>query len=143
MAATILPQLTLAGGVIAVTAVIHAVFIVMVRDWLRLSEPRPGVIDEIVSVIKLTFISLWLIAAHVMSAGVWALVYLRTGTSEDFEAALYFALSTYTTLGFGDVLAPREWELLTGFASLNGLLMFGLTAAVLVDAAARLRTPRR
>lgn len=143
MSASILPQVLLSGGVIAITAVIHAIFLVLVRDWLRLAEPRPGFLDEIGSVIKLTFISLWMIAAHAASAGVWAIAYLRTGVSEDFQSALYFALSTYTTLGFGDVLAPREWELLTGFAALNGLLMFGLTAAVLVDAAARLKTPRR
>lgn len=138
----ILPQVLLAGLAIAVTAIIHAVFTVLIRGSARLPERAPGFLDELAGTIKLTVVSLWLVAAHLLSCGVWALAYLWTGVSDDIESALYFALTTYTTLGFGDVLAPDDWRLLTGFASLNGLLLFGLSAAVLVDAAATLRKPR-
>lgn len=136
-------QLFVSFGVIAVTVLIHALFTVLARDFVRISDPRPIPINEVAGTIKLTVVSLWLVAAHALSCGVWAYAYLRTGVSPDYETGLYFALTTYTTLGFGDVLAPKEWQLLTGFASLNGLLMFGLSAATLVDAAGSLRQSRR
>ncbi|NNU16585.1 two pore domain potassium channel family protein [Parvularcula sp. ZS-1/3] len=139
----ILPQVGVAAAVIAVTAIIHAIFTMIIRGFARIKDDPKGVMDDLGGVIRLTVVSLWLIAAHALSAGAWALAYVKVGISQTFADALYFALSTYTTLGFGDVLAPEEWQLLTGFASMNGLLMFGLSAAVLVDAAARIRTPSR
>ena len=137
------PQLAVAAGAIALTAVIHAVFTVIIRGFARMPDRARGLFDEIGGVFKLTIVSLWLVAAHALSCVVWAMAYMHTGVTSGIEDALYFALTTYTTLGFGDVLAPKDWQLLTGFASVNGLLMFGLSAAVMVDAAAHVRTPRR
>lgn len=139
----ILPQIGIAALVIAVTAIVHAIFTMMIRGFAHIKDDPKGVMDDLGGVIRLTVVSLWLIAAHAISAAAWAVAYVKVGISETFADALYFALSTYTTLGFGDVLAPEEWQLLTGFASMNGLLLFGLSAAVLVDAAARIRTPSR
>jgi hypothetical protein len=58
---------------------------------------------------------------------------------QNFEEALYFSSVTYTTLGFGDVLLPGEWRLLAGAIAADGLLLFGLSAAFLLETAARLR----
>ncbi|MEM1380307.1 MAG: ion channel [Pseudomonadota bacterium] len=133
----IFKQFLFAGGAIAVTVLVHAVFAVIVRG-LRGTAPGQAS-GDLSGVVQLVVISLWLIAAHCISAAVWAAIYWYTGTSGSVEEALYFALSTYTTLGFGDIVAPVEWRLLTGLSSLNGLLMFGLSAAILVDAAVWLR----
>lgn len=50
-----------------------------------------------------------------------------------FEASVYFSLVAFTTLGYGDVLLPQEWRLLGGLAAANGLLLFGLLTAILVE----------
>ncbi|MEM9422061.1 MAG: potassium channel family protein, partial [Pseudomonadota bacterium] len=68
-----------------------------------------------------------------------AAVLAQIAAGATFEEALYFALTTYTTLGFGDIVPTQDWRLLTGASSANGLLLFGLSAAVLVDATERLR----
>ena len=52
---------------------------------------------------------------------------------------MYFSLVSFTTLGFGDVLFPPEWRLLSGMAAANGLLNFGLLTALLVEALRHVR----
>ena len=54
------------------------------------------------------------------------------GLFPSLEQAVYFALVAFTTLGYGDVLLPKEWQLLGGMAAANGLLNFGLLIAVLL-----------
>tara|TARA_X000000950_G_scaffold27492_1_gene29570 strand:+ start:236 stop:433 length:198 start_codon:yes stop_codon:yes gene_type:complete len=49
------------------------------------------------------------------------------------SAWLYFVLVTFTTLGFGDLLAPVEWQLLSGITASNGLLAFGASTAFQVQ----------
>jgi len=46
---------------------------------------------------------------------------------------------SYTTLGFGDVLLPQEWRLLSGMAAVNGLLNIGLVTAFLVEGLRQVR----
>ncbi|MEM9810268.1 MAG: ion channel [Pseudomonadota bacterium] len=139
---TIGNQFAVSGLAVLASIVIHGLIIIMLREFARVGQRRGGLLSDIVDVIKLCVVGLGLIIAHTGSVLVWALIFMETSVSGGLEQALYFGLTTYTTLGFGDVLAPQPWRLLPGFASLNGLLMFGLSAAVLVDAAARLRRQR-
>lgn len=49
-----------------------------------------------------------------------------------FEEATYFAIVTFTTLGFGDItLAEHVWRLVSGIEALNGILLVGWTTALL------------
>jgi voltage-gated potassium channel Kch len=49
----------------------------------------------------------------------------------DFETAFYFAFTSYTTVGYGDVVLERPWRILGTIAAADGYLMFGLSTAVL------------
>jgi hypothetical protein len=50
-----------------------------------------------------------------------------------FETAVYFSAVTFTTLGYGDiVLEAAQWRLLTGIEALNGVLLLGLSTALLL-----------
>jgi len=44
---------------------------------------------------------------------------------------LYFSLTTYSSLGYGDVVPTGELKLLAGVEALSGLLLIGWTAAYL------------
>ena len=39
----------------------------------------------------------------------------------------------YCTLGYGDITPVKEWRLLGPMASMNGILMFGWSTAVLFE----------
>jgi hypothetical protein len=52
-----------------------------------------------------------------------------------FVAGL-FAGSTYTTIGYNDIL-PRGWGMLSPLIAISGLFSFGWSGSVLVDVVAR------
>jgi hypothetical protein len=56
-----------------------------------------------------------------------------------------FAFVNYTTLGYGDILPAQNWRLLGPMTAMNGVLLFGWSAAVIYDilrTIAGLTTPR-
>ena len=63
---------------------------------------------------------------------IWAGVYLMVGAIEKVEAALYFSMVTFTTLGYGDVVIDERWRLMAAFEAANGIIIFGLTTAAVV-----------
>ena len=47
---------------------------------------------------------------------------------------VYFAFVNYTTLGYGDVIPVERWHLLGPMTAMNGVLLFGWSTAVIVEA---------
>jgi hypothetical protein len=47
----------------------------------------------------------------------------------DAESAFYFSGVTYATLGYGDLILPKEWRLFGPIEALVGSLMCGLSVA--------------
>lgn len=84
-------------------------------------------------------VALWVQAGTAVVVALWAALFMALGLFGDFEAALYFALVSFTTLGFGDVLLPDDWRLLSGFTAANGFLLFGLFTAFLAETMRRIR----
>lgn len=80
--------------------------------------------------------SMWLVTVGVW---IWAIAFRLMGLFPTMEQAMYFALVSFTTLGYGDVLLPPEWQLLGGMAAANGFLNFGLLIAILVEALRHVR----
>ena len=83
--------------------------------------------------------TLLLLASISISVWLWALCLLGLGVFHEAETSVYFALVSFTTLGFGDIVLEKQWRILSGMMAANGLLIFGLTTAVLVDFLAHLR----
>ena len=82
-------------------------------------------------VLSLTLV--WTLLMMTVAVSVWAVALYQLEIFILFEPSVYFALVAFTTLGFGDILLPQEWRLLGGMAAANGLLMFGLLTAILVE----------
>lgn len=113
--------------IIVIAAFIGAAILILTRvgEWF-VSPPR--LYKTIVSLIGVV---LWLLAA--LTAWVWAAALMELGIFESFETGLYFVVVAYTTPGFGDITPPQEWRLLSGICSANGLLLFRLSTAFLVE----------
>lgn len=74
--------------------------------------------------------SVAVIVLHGLVILLWSGWYrLRCFTS--WERAFYFSASTYTTLGTEDVILPSTWRLLGPLESMTGVLMCGISVAVL------------
>ena len=86
------------------------------------------------------FVVLGLVAIHTVEIWLYALAFLAVGGLPDFEAALYFSTTSFTTLGYGDVVLDRHWRLFGAIEGANGLLLFGWSTAFLISVTGRMRT---
>lgn len=140
-------QLVIGSAVISLTIVVEAAFIGVTIVTLKrfgawLSAPP----HAFKTVLALTGVTLWLLAALSICVWIWAATYITIGLFEELEPALYFSVVAFTTLGFGDVTLPESWRLLSGLSAANGLLLFGLNTAFLVEFMNQLRhaqTPKK
>lgn len=74
-----------------------------------------------------------LLGLHGMEILAYASLYSVLGQFPgDFETALYFSASTFTTLGYGDVIPAPDHRLLAGVEGVLGLMLIGWSTAILV-----------
>ena len=62
----------------------------------------------------------------------WALFLVWIGGLPDLETAMYFSLTSYTTVGYGDVVLPSRWRLLGPIEAAVGVLMLGWSTGILI-----------
>jgi len=75
-----------------------------------------------------------LLMLHIFEAFLWAVLYLQLPAQaglKNFHDAFYFSMITFTTLGYGDITLAQEWQLLTGVEGMVGIVVFGITTALL------------
>jgi hypothetical protein len=70
-------------------------------------------------------------AAHLIQIALWAVALLMVGEISTFEIAFYCSAENYTALGYGDIIFSEEWRLLGPLEAINGLLLFGLSTALM------------
>ena len=70
-----------------------------------------------------------IILLHLAETIVWAGFYYSRNLFQSFEPALHFSLTTYTTVGYGEILLPERWRLLGGIEALSGVLLCGVSTA--------------
>ena len=129
------------GSILLVTSVLTAGISFWVLEW-RLTRLRPWLTKaphQPKLMLVLCATALWVLVQMTVAVWMWAFTFVALGIFETVEAAVYFALVAFTTLGFGDILLPVEWRLLGGMAALNGLLNIGLVTAAMVETLRQLR----
>jgi hypothetical protein len=87
-------------------------------------------------------ITLVMAAAHLMEIVLWATAFRASSEISTFEQAFYFSAENYTTLGYGDIVLSDHWRLLGPLEAINGMLLFGLSTAVMFAALSRLVSGR-
>jgi ion channel len=93
-------------------------------------------------VLVMTIVTLITTAMHLAQIALWAVIFLVCGEFPTFEKAFYVSAQSYTTLGYGDVILSQPWRLLGPLESINGLLLFGLSTALLFAVMSHLITNR-
>jgi uncharacterized membrane protein len=75
-----------------------------------------------------------LVAGHVAVAGIWASLLVWVSVLTNASDAFYYVLTSYTTLGYGDLLLSGRWRIVGPILAVDGVLMFGISTAALVAA---------
>lgn len=136
-------QLVFAFSLTAATVIIHGLgsleaMIHLARLWKR----KKGNQSSFASAILMLRIVSALLVLHWFEAAVWALFYLASGALPDLETAIYFSLTSYTTVGYGDVVLPGSWRLLGPFEAAVGILTFGWSTGIIVTSLTRIYADR-
>src|SRR6266851_3544421 len=89
------------------------------------------------------FILLQLVAALVLlvqlvNITLWAVLFWLCGEFAEFEAAYYHSAVNYSSLGYGDIVMSTRWRLLGPLESIDGIVMFGISTALIFALVMRL-----
>lgn len=132
--AGILIQLAIGSGVIAVIVGIHAELLNLLSvNFPRLMALARRRLHRFANTGLIIAAMLFILFAHTVEVWLWALVLLAVGAVQGLEPALYFALVSFTTVGFGDITLTAEWRLLSALIGANGFLLFGWSTAYMVE----------
>jgi hypothetical protein len=121
------------------TIVIHALAVTAIVQYLRreqrLGRAGTGFLRDLNIVVQVTSLAL---VAHIVEAAAWALTFALCGQFPDYASAFYHSAENYTTLGYGDLVMSPSWRLLGPLEAADGMLMFGVSTAVLFAVIQRL-----
>jgi hypothetical protein len=137
-----LAEVSVAFVILAICVVIHTSVLLVFAKWMlrHLAESQRRLTKHGVLLILVFFI---VIVLHMLETALWASFYYWQSLFPDFETSLYFSLTSYTTIGFGDVVLPQKWRLLGAMEGISGVLLCGLSTAFIfavVNLLFRLRT---
>ena len=122
------------GGVvnicnIAIHAFVMTLVILVAQSALVIVKGRPAVR---LSGIMIAVVSV-LMAAHTSEVITWSIAYSIVDAIPPGNSTVYFAFVNYTTLGYGDIVPVKDWQLLGPMTAMNGVLLFGWSTAVIFE----------
>jgi voltage-gated potassium channel len=128
-AAVLLLTLTLCLQCAGVTTLVEWLKRVLTRDI-----HKHGPIYSATLVVRSTIA---IVVLHGLVILLWASFY-RSRCFPSWELAFYFSASSYSTVGYGDMILPSNWRLLGPLEGIIGVLMCGISVSVLFALVTRL-----
>ena len=123
---------------VTLTLAIQCAGIAVLISWARASIER-GVarLSSLHAAVLMIRFSTLVIVLHFCQIFVWAVFY-RWYCLASWESSFYFSATSYSTVGYGDVVLPGVYRLLGPVESVTGVLMCGISVSGLVALATRL-----
>jgi hypothetical protein len=131
--------LAMGAGAMLATITIHALAVTTTVAFVR-RERRLGhagasfLVDVIIVAVAIHIV----LVAHLLEVGVWATLFMLCGEFRAFAIAYDHSAVNYTTLGYGNVIMSPSWRLLGPLEAANGMLMFGVSTAIIFTVIQRL-----
>ncbi len=75
--------------------------------------------------------TIWAALLHAIEASIWAAAYRLLGALPDSKSAILYSLSAITTYGHSEIFLTERWRLMGALEALNGIILIGLTTALL------------
>ncbi len=119
---------------LSISGALHVAFIILSLPWMtRVAEAMKDQPHARRASLLISLAFALIVFGHTVQVWVWAGALLWHGAITDVDTAVYFALTSYTTLGYGDILLDRSMRIFGAFASVSGMLTFGISTAFLVS----------
>jgi voltage-gated potassium channel len=131
-------QIAAAVLLLSLTLCLQCVGVVMLIEWLKRVLTRDvhkhGPVYSATLVVRS---AVAIVILHGLVILLWASFY-RTCCFPSWELAFYFSASSYSTVGYGDVILPSNWRVLGPLEAITGVLMAGISVSVLFALVTRL-----
>jgi Ion channel len=133
-------NLALASAMVALTVLIHfGGLLLLMRvlslrgHYLNAHASRFGQFVLLIGVV------LGLVFIHTLEIWAYAFAFMAVGAISELEPALYFSTTSFSSLGYGDIVLNPDWRLLGAIEAANGLILFGWSTAFLISLMGKLR----
>jgi Ion channel len=139
----LLIPLTVGGIAVICTIIVHALVLSATVHFVRRERKLAHAgVSFWIDVVIVALVICFALAAHLAEIAVWAVLFMVCGEFSDFGAAYYHSAVNYTTLGYGDLIMTPPWRMLGPLEAANGMLMFGVTTALVFAVIQRLLRDR-
>ena len=121
-------RILFASLLVVTTVTIHSVGLAVILNllWKRPPSDHPRLWRITWFVVRITG---WLVAIHILEIAIWGLFFWWRKCFPDAASSFYFSGVTYTTIGYGDVVLPKEWQMFGPLEGQIGILMCGASTA--------------
>ncbi len=115
--------------------VLQSVFVTTnLRYYARFKETHEHKESQWRDILLLSIVMLLMLLSNMAQMVIWSVLFLLLGEFTDFATALYHSAVNFVTLGYGDIIMSERWRLLGPLEAVNGILMFGVSTAVITAA---------
>jgi len=129
--ATLRP-LAVGASAVVCTIFLHALVVSATVNLVRHERTRSRVgTSAWIDIALVGLVVAFVFVVHLLEIAVWAVLFLLCGEFPEFGTAYYHSAVNYTTLGYGDVIMTPSWRLLGPLEAANGVLMFGVSTAII------------
>lgn len=105
---------------------------VSVQYFLRHFSPGTPRLRTLGNIRLLMGVMLILMLGNLLQISLWGALFLWLGEFTELSEAVYHSAVNYASLGYGDIVMSKNWKLLGPLEAVNGVLMCGMTAGVLM-----------
>ena len=121
--------------VIILCLVLQAIFVARcLRYYARFRQEHEHHPSQWLDILVLSMVMLLTLLGNFVQMVIWAALFMLLGEFDDFATALYHSGVNFATLGYGDIVMSERWRLLGPLEAANGILMFGVSTAVMTAA---------
>ncbi len=126
----------LAGFVVMLLCLaMQAVFVAKcLRRYARMTVARAGPATGFEAILLLSVVMLLMQIGNLVQITIWAVLFRLLGEFDDMVTAIYHSGVNFAGLGYGDIVMSESRRLLGPLEAANGVLMFGVSTAVMTAA---------
>ncbi len=126
-------QIALGTGVMSLCAAVHiGLMVVCMKPLVRMDAHFRNHFTIVRAGLLIGTGFALTVFGHTVQVWIWAISFMLMEGFGTIEEALYFALASFTTLGYGDVLLGEDARIFGAFSAVTGMLTFGVSTAFLV-----------
>jgi len=103
-----------------------------VRYYIRQSSNVAAPQNFLVGIKPLVISMLAMMAGNLAQIVVWGSLFLLLGELDNLYEAVYHSAVNFSSLGYGDFVMSKTRKLLGPLEAVNGVIMLGMTSAVLI-----------